>query len=201
MVVGAAGHQLHSPLHKAVRQGGGIFHHLLLVGLELRLERLPQGHRLGGDDMHQRAALGAGENGGVELLGKVFVVGQQHAAPGPPEGLMGSGGHHMGVGHGRGVQPGGHQPRDMGHIHPQVGPHLVRDGPEPLEVNDPWIGGGPGDNHAGPALLGHPFQRVVVDASGGLVYAIGYHLKIFTGLPWVRWPPWSKFMPSTVSPG
>ena len=94
---------------------------------------------------------------------------------------MGSGGHHMGVGHGRGVQPGGHQPCDMGHIHPQVGPHLVRDGPEPLEVNDPWIGGGPGDNHAGPALLGHPFQRVVVDASGGLVYAIGYHLKIFAG--------------------
>ncbi len=23
----------------------------------------------------------------------------------------------------------------------------------------------------------------------------------FTGLPWVRWPPWSRLMPSTVSPG
>ena len=28
-----------------------------------------------------------------------------------------------------------------------------------------------------------------------------YLPEMFTGLPWLRWPPWARFMLSTVSPG
>ena len=52
----------------------GILHHILGIDLEVGLQRLAEGHRLGGDHMHQRAALQAGEDGGVDLLRHGFVI-------------------------------------------------------------------------------------------------------------------------------
>ena len=124
VVVRAAGYQVRPTLHDGLGQHGGVFHDLLLISLELGLEGLAQRHRLGGNDVLQRTALGAGEDGGVELFGDVRVVAQQHPAPGAPEGLVGGGGHHIGVGNGGGVAAGGHQPGDVGHVHEQIGPHL-----------------------------------------------------------------------------
>ena len=130
-------------------QDGGVFDDLLLIGLEFRLECFAQRHRLGGDDVLQGAALGAGEDGGVQLFGDLRIVAQQHAAPGAAEGLVGGGGHHVGVGDRGGVEPGGHQAGDVSHVHEQVGPHLVGDLGEGLEVDDPGIGGGTGQDHFG----------------------------------------------------
>jgi hypothetical protein len=55
-------------------QHAGVGHHLLLVDLELGLQRFLEGHRLAGDHVHQRPALDAGEDGAVDLLGDVVVV-------------------------------------------------------------------------------------------------------------------------------
>jgi len=57
----------------------------------------------------------------------------------------------------------------------------------------------------------------VMEAQGSVLtnkYAEGYPQKRYyggcefvdvaeklAGLPWVRWPPWARFMPRTVSPG
>ncbi len=88
-------------LKPLLRQGGGeglgIFDDLLLVGLELRLQRLLEGHRLGGDDMHQRPALDAGEDVAVERLGKLFAA-EDHAAARAAQGLVGGGGDKLGMG-------------------------------------------------------------------------------------------------------
>ena len=43
------------------------------VDLEFRLHGFLQADGLGGDDVHQRAALRAGEDGAVELLGQLLV--------------------------------------------------------------------------------------------------------------------------------
>ena len=67
------------------------------VELELRLQRLAEGHGLGGDDVHQRAALQAGEDRRVDLLGDVLVVGEDHAAARAAQGLVRGGGDDMGV--------------------------------------------------------------------------------------------------------
>jgi hypothetical protein len=64
-------------------------------GLGGELER----HRLGRNDMFQRATLLAGEHGGVELLGQRFIVGQDDAAARATQRLVGRGGHHVGVRH------------------------------------------------------------------------------------------------------
>ena len=58
----------------------GVLDHVLGVDLEVRPQRLAEGDRLGGDDMHQRAALQAGEDRRVDLLGDRLVVGEDHAA-------------------------------------------------------------------------------------------------------------------------
>ncbi|MPM61485.1 hypothetical protein SDC9_108345 [bioreactor metagenome] len=73
---------------------------------------------------------------------------------------------HVRVGHGGGVQPGGHQPRDMGHIHHQEGAHGVRDPAEAFKVDQAGIGGGAGHDHARPVLQRQGFQRVVVYGFG-----------------------------------
>ena len=49
---------------------------------------------------------------------------------------MGGGGDHVGVGDRGWMEPGGHQAGDVSHVHEQVGPHLVGDLREALEVND-----------------------------------------------------------------
>ena len=55
---------------------------------------------------------------------------------------MGGGADHVGVGDGGGVEAGGHQSGDVGHVHEEVGPHLMGDVGKGLEVDDAGIGGG-----------------------------------------------------------
>ena len=51
MIVGSIGDQAEALAFQSLGQRGGIFYHLLLIGLKLRSQRLAQGHRLGGDHM------------------------------------------------------------------------------------------------------------------------------------------------------
>ena len=59
-----------------------IFHDLLRVSLELRLQGFAKAYGLGGDDVLQGAALGAGEHGGVDLFVNGLVIAEDQAAPG-----------------------------------------------------------------------------------------------------------------------
>src|SRR5206468_674218 len=86
VVVGAAGLQAVAVFQQRVRQGLGVPDDLLGVPLELRPQRLAEGDRLGGDDVHQRAALAAGEDTAVDRLGEGLVVGQDQAAARAAEG-------------------------------------------------------------------------------------------------------------------
>ena len=87
----------------------------------------------------------------------------------------------MGVGHGGRVQPRRHKARDVGHIHPQVSPHLVGNGAEARKINHPGVGGRTRDNHAGLALLSNALHLVIVDDAGVFVHAIGHHFEILAG--------------------
>ena len=108
-----------------VGQSLAVEHHLMLVSLELGLQSLAEANGLTRDDMLQRAALNAGEDGLVDLLGDLLVVAEDQTAAGAAEGLVGGGGHHVGVGYGAHVQTRRHQAGDVGHIHHQIGTHLV----------------------------------------------------------------------------
>ena len=180
MVVRSAGDQLHAPVQQALGQGLGVLHHLLPIGFELRLQRLAQAHGLGGDNVHQRAALGAGEDGLVNSLG-VLLLAEDHAAPGASQGLVGGSGNHVGVGHRVLMDPRRHQPGDVGHIHHELSPAGAGDLPELSEVDSPGIGAGPGHNELGLHFQGLGHQFVIVNAAGIRVHAVGHKVVQRTG--------------------
>ena len=79
MGVGAAGDERDAALDQGLAERLGVVDHALGVELEIGLERLAEGDGLGGDDVHQRAALEAGEHRRIDLLADLLVVGQHHA--------------------------------------------------------------------------------------------------------------------------
>src|SRR5216683_3826206 len=68
VVVGAAAHQAKAAARQLRGKRFRVDDHLLRVDLEIRLERFAETHRLGGDRVHQRAALNAGKHRGVDRL-------------------------------------------------------------------------------------------------------------------------------------
>ena len=80
--------------------------------------------------MHQRAALQAGEDRGVDLLGDVLVVGQHHAAARAAQGLVRGGGHHMRVRHRAGENARRDETGEMRHVDHEIGADFIRHGAE-----------------------------------------------------------------------
>ncbi len=78
-------------------QGLRVLDHPLLVGLPLGLHGLGEGHRLGRDDVHQRAALDAREVHLVDGLGPLGAA-QDDPAARAAQGLVGGGGDEVAVG-------------------------------------------------------------------------------------------------------
>ena len=82
--------------------------------------------RFGGDDVHQGAALNAGEDLRIDFLG-ILLLAEDQPAAGPAQGLVGGGGDEIGVGHRAGVQAGDHEPGDVGDVRQQEGADFAGD--------------------------------------------------------------------------
>ena len=173
MVFGAVGDHVEATVDEHLGHRLGVLHHLLLVGLEGRVHGFLEADRLGGDDVLQRAALAAGEDGGVDLLLQVFVgLAQDQAAARAAQGLVGGGGGDVGDAHRAGVDAGGDQAGHVGHVHQQDGAHFVGDVTEALPVDDLGVGGEAGHDHLRLVLAGQLFHLVVVDQAGVVVQAV-----------------------------
>lgn len=81
VVVGAAGDEAEAFLHHLLGKVLAVADDVLLVDFELGLEGLGEGDGFRGDDVHEGAALHAGEDGGVEFFGVLFFA-HDHAAAG-----------------------------------------------------------------------------------------------------------------------
>ena len=97
-------------------EGLGVLHDLLGVLLELGLEVFAERDGLGGDDVHQRAALAAGEDAAVDVFVELFVVGEDQAAARAAEGFVGGGGDDVGVREGGRVRAADDQAGDVGDV-------------------------------------------------------------------------------------
>ena len=180
MVVGAAGHQLHAAGLQLSRHGLCILHDLARIFLEFRLQCLPEADGLCRDDMLQRAALGAGEDGGIDPLGQHRVVGQDQAAARAAQGLVGRGGHNVCIGHRALVIAARHQTGDVGHIDHQVSAIAVGDLGQLFKVD----GAGVSRRARHDELRAHRFdllfQRRIVD-DAVLVDAVGNEVVVLAG--------------------
>ena len=86
---------------------------------------------------------------------------------------MDRGGHDVGEGDGAGVKARGDESGEVGHVRPQVGTDLVRDGAEGLEVEVAGVGGPAGDDDLGALAQGGLAHLVHLDAVGVFVHAVG----------------------------
>jgi len=168
VALGAAADDAQPALHQRAGQRVGVLEHLLLVDLEAGLQRLVEGHRLGRDHVHQRAALDAGEDGAVDLLGNLLVVGHHDAPARAAQALVGGGGHHVGKRHRVGVHAGGDQPGVMRHVDHEVRADGLGHLRKALPVDAQAVGRGPGDDELGLVLVGQALHLVVVDRLVGV---------------------------------
>ena len=135
---------------------------------------------LGGDGVHQRSALLAGEHRGVELLGPLLLR-QDHAGARAAKGLVDSGGHDVRVRDRRGVHTGGDEPGEVRHVDPEERADLVRDGAESLEVLVTRVCRPPCDEYLRLGLDGLLAHLVHVDAVVFLADAVRLDLVELAG--------------------
>src|SRR3990167_4832680 len=182
VVLGAAGDHVKTALDEYARNGLGVLHHLLLVGLELRLQGFFEAHGLGRDHVLQRAALAAWEYCRVELLLQRFVgAGQNQAATWTAQGLVGSGGDHVGERHRVRVHASGNQASYVSHVDEQERTNLVGDSAEAREVQYLRVSRETSDDHLRLVLNGQTLNFVVVDQTRDAVDAVLHGVVDFAG--------------------
>ena len=175
-----AGNDAQAALDELFGHGSGVLHHLLAVDLEGRVKGFAEGHGLGGDDVHERTALHAREDGGVDLLLKVGTA-EDEAAARTAERLVRGRRHDVGVAERGRVDAGGDEARIVGHVDHQVGADGVGDFGKALEVDAKRVGGGAGDDDLRLAFPGELFNAVVVDRLVG-VKTVGNDLEVAAGI-------------------
>ena len=169
MVVRAAADEVDALGKQRLRKSLGIGDHLLLILFEFGRESLLERNRLRRDDVHERAALRAGEDGLVDELSKLLVVGHDETASRSAQRLVGGGSHEIRIRHGRGMQSRRDQTRDVRDVHHEICAHLVRNGTELIELDGPGIGGSTRDDEFGLAFESlFPDVRKVYPARCGI---------------------------------
>ena len=188
VIVRAAGNDLVALGHECGAHRLGVADYLLLVGDIFRLHGLEEGDSLGCYHMLQRTALLAGEYGRVDNLRHFLddalrgrdaprivevLSDEDYAATGTAEGLVGRGGHNVGVLHGVVEQTGGDEAGGVGHVNPEDGPDAVGDLPHAGIVPLAGVGRGASDDELRALCEGDFLHLVVVDEAGVFPDAVG----------------------------
>ena len=157
------GDQGEPPLHQPGGERPGIGHDLGRVLAEGGLGGQLQHHRLAGDGVDRAGRPGRPGKTALSTASAMLGAAEDHPAPGSAHGLVGGEGHEVGVGHGAGVDPGGDQAGEVGHVDEQQRPHVGGDVGEGGEVELARVGAVAGDDHPRPDLGGAGTDLVVVD--------------------------------------
>ena len=172
MVIRAAGDEAEAGLLQHLCQRLRVGDNLRGIGVRIAVEPLVEADRLGRDDILQGTALNAREDRLVDGA-DVLLLAEDEARARPAQGLVRGGGHEVGIGHRRGMDTAGDEAGDVGHIHHQVGAHLVGNRPEAGKVNHARIGRSARQNELGLDLHRLGLDGVVVELLGLLVHHVG----------------------------
>ena len=145
--------------------------------MKFGLQRLAEGDRLGGDDVHQRPALQAREHRRIHLLGDLLVIAQDHAAARAAQRLVRGGGHDMRMRQRRRMRAAGDEAGNVRHVDHQIGADRVGDLAEALPVPDARIGGAAGKDQLRLGLVRLPFDLIHVEQMVVLAHTVGDDLE------------------------
>ena len=178
MIVRAAADDAEAALRQSRSEGFGVGDDLLLILAEFRLHRFLQADRLGRDDVHERAALPAGEQIAVHILGVLFAA-EDEAAARAAQRLVRRGGDEVRVRNGAGMHARRDQSGDVRHVDEKHSAHGLRDFGHAREIDDARVGARADDDHLGLVLLGEAVELVVIDGFGFFGHAVGDELVHF----------------------
>ena len=166
VIVGATGLEAIPFLLKRGRQGAGIFHDLLRIRLEFRPQRFAESNRLGGDDVHERPALAAGEYRAINRFGKVLVVGEDQTAARTAQCLVSGCGDEVRMRKRRGMHAGDAQPGDVGHVSEEQSAYFIGNRTELGKIDRARIGAVATEDHLRLDLTGFGANGIEIDSFG-----------------------------------
>ena len=144
------------------------------------LQHFFEGHGLGGDDVHQRAALLAGEDALVDGCGELLLAENKSGARAAQRFVRG-GGDDLRVRHGRGMHAAGDEAGEVRHVDDEQRAHLVGDLAHAGKVEDARIGAAAADDDLRLFSHGNRLEFVVVDDFGVLADRVGDDLVELAG--------------------
>ena len=173
VVLGAAGDEFVTAREENFGHRLGVIQHLFLVFGEGGVKRFEKGNRLRGNHLHQRPALDAGEDGGVEFFLQRFVGAREdQPAARPAQGFVGGGGDDVGNRYRVRRKPRGDKACDVRHIDHEIRADAVGNFAKALQIQHLRVGGETGDDHLRLVLLGDALHRVVINQPGFQVEAV-----------------------------
>ena len=145
--------------------------------------------------MHERTALRAREDRGVDLLGKGdglrftgggillgdLVLAEDQTAARTAKRLVRGGGDDIGIGNGVHVNAGGDKTGNVSHVDHEVSADGIGDLAELGKIDRAGIGGGAGKDHLGLALLRDAVDLVIIEHLRLVVEGVGNLMEVLTG--------------------
>ena len=180
MALGTTRNNAQTALCQYFGHGFGIELHLFGVFFPRRLQRFFKCHRFGSNHVHQRAALQARENGGIDFFRQLLIVGQHDAAARAAQSFVGSRSGEMSVRNRVRIFAGSDQTGVVRHVDKQISTDFVGDFAETFEINFQGVGRSTGHNHFRLVFQCQALDFIIVD---GFVVAqtIGHHFIQFAG--------------------
>ena len=177
---GAAGNDAQAAFDQFFRHGCGIDSYLFRVLFEFGLQSFFERNGFGGNNVHQRTALQAWEDGGVQRFFMRVVATQNHAAARAAQGFVGSGGDEVAERDGVGIFAAGNQTCVVRHIDKEVGTDFVGDFAEFCPVDLQGVGRCAGNDHFGFVFEREAFDFGVIE-NFVFIQAVGNSVVEFAG--------------------
>ena len=162
MRVGTAGEHVEAARLELVGERVRVRADLRLVLAEGGCGRDPEARRLRCDHVLHRPALHAREDRAVERL-RMLLAAEDQAGARAGERLVRRRADEVAVRHRVGMQAGGDEPGEVGHVAEQHCVHLVGDLTEAVGLDGSWVRRAAADDHPRPVLPGELEDLVVVD--------------------------------------
>ncbi len=171
MIVGATGDDAETFLRKTGRERLRVLDDVGRVLAKIGPARFAEGNGLGRDHVHQRSTLQPGEHRLVDS-GRVVAAREDRTRARPAQGLVGRERDDVGQRHRRGMRATRDQTGDMRGVDEEKRADLVGDRPERLEIDDPRVRRGSGDDHPRTFADREVADHAVVEHLGVVVDAV-----------------------------
>ena len=139
MRVRPAGNKIQPAFFQRFAHNFGILDNLRRIFLKLRGQIFAKTYRFCRNHMHQRTTLRSRKDSGINFLGNLGIIRQNHAAARAAQRFVGRRRYHVRPLQGIRMLPAGNQTGKMGHVNHQISANLIGNLPKTCKIHLPRI--------------------------------------------------------------